>query len=390
MNLRAIIFCIVCALPAAAYADITYSPFPNYSETNGVASVHIPLGDGIVAVVNGSGASSTVQYDHEDALQSTTVVTNAAAAPTEFLGYSSYGAPRVATHLSGQAEQRTYINEYADPSGLSYLNARYYDPTRGQFISEDPLFWSDPAKQNLLDPQTQNAYSYGSDNPTTKKDPSGLLTIIVPGTFYRPSDWTSKGPEASFISEVGKSLNDSAHVKVVNDPSVWSGSDSVAARDSAAAYISTYIDSYHFAPNEPLNLVGHSHGGSIAIEVSDETTHPINNLVTLATPVRNDYQPNPLTVMNHVNAYSSHDPVQDMLGGTGASVSGILGSIFFHTLGYMLGSFMNYDEVGPAGRTYPGAQNVNVSKQTGWGITAHTEMTDNPAIWNAIVPHLHS
>jgi len=36
---------------------------------------------------------------------------------------------------------RIYIGQYADDeTSLDYLNARYYDPTVGQFLSEDPVF----------------------------------------------------------------------------------------------------------------------------------------------------------------------------------------------------------------------------------------------------------
>jgi RHS repeat-associated protein len=54
------------------------------------------------------------------------------------------------------------------------LNARYYDNARGQFISQDPVFWGNPKKQDLTDPQSLNSYSYGNDNPINKSDPNGL------------------------------------------------------------------------------------------------------------------------------------------------------------------------------------------------------------------------
>ena len=68
-------------------------------------------------------------------------------------------------------DQRGYIGEYQDTTGLSYLNARYYDSVRGQLLSEDPVFWT--AKQNLQNPQSLNSYSYANDNPVNLKDPSG-------------------------------------------------------------------------------------------------------------------------------------------------------------------------------------------------------------------------
>jgi len=46
------------------------------------------------------------------------------------------------------------------------------DPARGQFISQDPVFWSQ--KQNIANPQSLNSYSYADDNPISRSDPNGL------------------------------------------------------------------------------------------------------------------------------------------------------------------------------------------------------------------------
>jgi RHS repeat-associated protein len=56
------------------------------------------------------------------------------------------------------------------------LNARYYDSTRGQFLSQDPIFLS--SSQNLADPQSLNSYSYSEGNPIVKSDPSGKYVDI--------------------------------------------------------------------------------------------------------------------------------------------------------------------------------------------------------------------
>ena len=47
---------------------------------------------------------------------------------------------------------------------------RYYDPTTGQFISVDPLV-----------DRTGESYVYASDDPTNSNDPSGDVTVYVPG-----------------------------------------------------------------------------------------------------------------------------------------------------------------------------------------------------------------
>jgi RHS repeat-associated protein len=49
-----------------------------------------------------------------------------------------------------------------DTSDLVYLRARYYDPTIGRFLTEDPL-WS------------TNRYPYGDNNPISRIDPTGMF-----------------------------------------------------------------------------------------------------------------------------------------------------------------------------------------------------------------------
>jgi RHS repeat-associated protein len=58
------------------------------------------------------------------------------------------------------------------------LQARYYDGSKGEFLSEDPVFLGDPRQQVLTDPQSLNSYSYGNDNPITKSDPTGRIAGV--------------------------------------------------------------------------------------------------------------------------------------------------------------------------------------------------------------------
>jgi RHS repeat-associated protein len=134
--------------------------------------------DSLVATVdqqtaggNATGSPAT-HYIHPDHLGSTNVVTNPSGNVEQTFDYLPYGATRIS---SGQkATGRQYIGQFTDDSSLSYLQARYYDSGRGQFLSEDPLFWGDPKQQNFGNPQSLNSYSYANDNPITGKDPEGL------------------------------------------------------------------------------------------------------------------------------------------------------------------------------------------------------------------------
>jgi|SRR5450631_2052955 RHS repeat-associated protein len=92
--------------------------------------------------------------------------------------------------------QHIYIGQFSDASGLSYLNARYYNGAQGQFTTEDPVFWG---QQNLQDPQSFNAYSYSENNPIMKEDPSGKFWDLS-GSVTIPNIIQPELPGPSFSS----------------------------------------------------------------------------------------------------------------------------------------------------------------------------------------------
>ena len=56
---------------------------------------------------------------------------------------------------------------YDQRTGLYYLNARYYNPEDGRFVTEDTY------RGETNEPDTQNLYAYCADNPVNYVDPSG-------------------------------------------------------------------------------------------------------------------------------------------------------------------------------------------------------------------------
>src|SRR5215831_2630226 len=152
-------------------------------------------GDSLVSTIDqqtASGAATgTAQtsFIHPDRLGSTNVVTNASGTVVQTLDYYPYGAARISTSVGGADSARKYIGQFADASNLDYLNARYYDGNRGQFLSEDPLFVGDQRAQNLMDPQSLNAYSYSDDDPIGQRDPSGQGILLDLARSYA-QQWT--------------------------------------------------------------------------------------------------------------------------------------------------------------------------------------------------------
>ena len=113
-----------------------------------------------------SGGSSS--YYEADDLGSITSLSSSAGALANTYTYDSFGNLTNFTGALSNPFQYT-AREFDQESGLDYYRARYYDPTTGRFLSEDPLRF----KTNV------NFYPYALNNPTRFNDPSGLSAADV-------------------------------------------------------------------------------------------------------------------------------------------------------------------------------------------------------------------
>jgi RHS repeat-associated protein len=158
---------------ATSTTATSYYPTKFYNSTYGIPTKHIFANGEVVADVIGTATSATTSYVHVDHLGGSNVLTDGNGAIGELLDYQPYGSSRLDEKTSFN-EQRKFIGEQYDAaSGLSYLNARYYNGSNGRFISEDPTFLGDPKSQDLTNPQSLNSYNYANGNPITNRDPSG-------------------------------------------------------------------------------------------------------------------------------------------------------------------------------------------------------------------------
>ena len=113
-----------------------------------------------------------------DALGSVLALTNSSGNITTQYGYDAFGN----TTSSGGASTNVfqYSGRENDGNGLYSYRARYYSPTFGRFISEDPISFAGGI----------NVYAYVGNSPTNWTDPSGLR----PGDKYpteRCAGWHS-------------------------------------------------------------------------------------------------------------------------------------------------------------------------------------------------------
>jgi RHS repeat-associated protein len=88
-------------------------------------------------------------------------------------GYSPYG--QVETDADDKGNPHQYTGRENDKTGLYFYRARYYMPSCGRFISEDPIGTSGGL----------NVYAYVSGNPITRRDPSGLWSTDAHNEILR-------------------------------------------------------------------------------------------------------------------------------------------------------------------------------------------------------------
>lgn len=112
-----------------------------------------------------SQTDTTTEYFLGDALGSVRQLTDHTGDITLATSYDPYGT--VLSNAGSGSSPFGYTGEQTDPSGLTYLRARYYSSSNGNFISRDTF------PGNAIYPASFNHYSYVNNNPIRYTDPSG-------------------------------------------------------------------------------------------------------------------------------------------------------------------------------------------------------------------------
>jgi hypothetical protein len=230
----------------------------------------------------------------------------------------------------------------------------------GRWMSTD---WSAKVEPipyaSLGNPASLNLYAYVSNNPVSRIDLDGHLTIIVPGTWNDHENWDS----SPFKAQVSKTFGEQAIVLNNNDMG-----NSKEARAAAATQLEKMIADHEFAPGEKLNIVSHSHGGNVVAEATQEgLSHKIDHLVTLGVPVRADYSFDESAIGQHLNVFSYHDNVQ-RAGGMMITIPTLYGNVPAEI---------------PADRQIHqgGVKNLDATSTA----SGHSDLWQSPGTWDKIV-----
>ncbi|MFG3173367.1 RHS repeat-associated core domain-containing protein [Streptomyces sp. NPDC048200] len=193
------------------------------------------LGGTTVAVRSNRSGTSTLTWlagdDHDTASLALTATDQAITRRYT----TPFGTDR-GTAATNWPDDKKFLGKAADAvTGLTHIGAREYDPSIGQFISVDPVLQAEV-------PQTLNGYTYGSQNPVTRSDETGLAVpecmmgvvtncrngVPTKDSVYHPerdpsytSSGTSSGPYADTEDRVYDKSQPTRHDRKVEGQLRW-------------------------------------------------------------------------------------------------------------------------------------------------------------------------
>lgn len=139
--------------------------------TDGTTTDYLRAGDVSVGRIE----NSTVTYVHKDHLGSPVSATNSSGSVLWREHYLPFGEK--ITEASANRDDEGFTGHVDDAAtGLTYMQARYYDPVTGRFLSSDPVGFAEGG------PSYFNRYAYVENDPVNMIDPSGLYCESTDGT----------------------------------------------------------------------------------------------------------------------------------------------------------------------------------------------------------------
>ena len=128
-------------------------------------------------------SSGAMTYPVTDGTGSVTGALDAHGALVGVTQYGAFGDPHPVS--GGTGEEYSFTGHAYDAgTGLVYARSRYYDPSSGQFLSEDPLGGA-------------NSYTYAANQPLDLVDPTGAAAVEYAGLVRTAPERVAAAIEAS-------------------------------------------------------------------------------------------------------------------------------------------------------------------------------------------------
>lgn len=176
-------------------------------------------GAGTAAVMQINGSTSDLLISDPEGSVHGLVQLTAGSLQDKLVNYTDYDAYGNPSDIGGLTQQHTSLNSnwsatsivgfaasLEDPTGLVYMQHRYYDPTTAQFISVDPLELA-----------TDKAFEYADNDPLMVTDLTGQIAavplVVNPygcNGYVGNAHWAGSNPKSGII-KVNGGIVDCSH-----------------------------------------------------------------------------------------------------------------------------------------------------------------------------------
>ena len=227
--------------------------------------------------------------------------------------YSPFGAALDGRTMQGDGYRYSFQGQEHDDEVKGEGNSvnykyRMHDPRVGRFFAVDPLSKDYP---------WNSSYAYSENRLLDAIELEGLEAFFIHGTKYAwGTDWStdvhSKQMSLNNLQKIGAIFDN----KTFNRGYEWSGQNNDFSRSFAGVNLATHV-MLNRVKGEPITLIGHSHGGNVAIQAANilVSTYKIDpkdiNIVAINTPAEMDIE----LMYSQVNLYdvsANGDFVQTM------------------------------------------------------------------------------
>ena len=216
----------------------------------------------------------------------------------------SFNAPEYKYGFNGK--------ENDDETGTQDYGMRIYNSGLGKFLSVDPLAHKYPEL---------STYQFASNTPIWAIDLDGLEAFFIHGTSSTSKRWTETFSAKQAVQTILRVTNNKKYDTGFN----WKApiNNDEKTRAAAAVELTNYVMA-HRVDGEEITLVGHSHGGNVAIQAAKliyQKTGQKVNIITVATPAYNkagDIE-NPETQKAYIN---DHIALWNQIDGVSGGLAG--------------------------------------------------------------------
>lgn len=271
------------------------------------------FGGGLLSMMACSVAmASTVIYVYTDPQGTTLAEADQGGNVTAQFDYRPYGSVYTGGGMASTVDGPGFTGHVGDPdTAFIYMQARYYDPATGRFMSVDP---KTPTAGDAFD---FNRFAYVDDNPIHNADPDGTTcTEVVKGQYNCQIDGNKGNLSGAQVRSLNKAYTSAvnrlnSHPDAKATISVKGASFTARAGDVARGLINARMDTQPASNSERAETWG---GGLFASSKYGLDYTPQVNIHQNALTMDRNGGRDPASIEEDLERTITHEGIHTLIG----------------------------------------------------------------------------